>query len=232
MQKPPNRKVSPNNHMLCKLRPNRKVSPNNHMLCKLRPPGEVYIICLIGLCLGVGFGTACKDTSKPSEKTPAKTTPPEASVESPPVVRQKPELSFSLRVHESSGVVSELQLQPEAEFEIEPAQRVEVLANQRLADFRVRLMDAQERVLPSDETIVFEDEATRVNIQLLLPLKPANSLVLLVDGQRAPLMSNFQADTYEDFRATLKVRGEPEKPAAKSAAPSKKPKKSTKTRRK
>jgi len=128
-----------------------------------------------------------------------------------PAPRQKPELLFSLRIHESSGAISELSLASEAEFEIEPAQRIEVLANQPLADFRVRLMDAQERVLPSDEEISLDANGTLVNIQLLSPLKPANSLVLLVDSQLAPRISNQQADTYDDFRVSLKVRGEPEK---------------------
>jgi len=172
------------------------------------PQNKVYIIYLIGLIMGGGW--ACPDNSKPPEKAE-----PSSSLVAQPAVptpRQKPELLFSLRIHESSGAISELRLQPEAEFEIEPSQRIEVLANQPLVDFRVRLMDAQERVLPSDEEIVSDAHGTSVNIQLLSPLKPANSLILLVDSQLAHL-SNNQGDTYDDFRISLKVRGEPEKPA-------------------
>jgi len=188
---------------------------------------KVYIICLIGLIF-LGVGTlACPDSPKTPEKTDEKTTslpPPAAS----PTPRQKPELLFSLRVHESSGAVSELQLKAEAEFEIEPSQRVEIIANQKLVDFRARLMDAQERVLPSDEEMFFDTRGTVVDIQLLSPLKPANSLILLMDSQMAHKISNDQGDSYDDFRITLKVRGEPEKPAPKPKTPPKKPKKTPK----
>jgi hypothetical protein len=136
-----------------------------------------------------------------------------------------------LRIHESSGTLSELQLKPEAEFEMEPAQRIEVLANQKLVDLRVRLMDAQERVLPSDEEMVSEAHGTSVNIQLLSPLKPANTLILLADSQLGHSISNEHGDTYDDFRVSLKVRGEPEKPE-KSAAPPKKPGKASKKKAK
>jgi hypothetical protein len=139
-----------------------------------------------------------------------------------------------LRIHESSGAVSELLLKPEAEFEIEPSQRLEVIANQRLADFRVRLMDAQERVLPSDEEMLFDTDATTVKIQLLSALKPANSLVLLIDSQLSHKISNTQGDTYDDFRVSFRVRGEPEKlePRPKPKAPSKKAKKAPKKKTK
>ena len=204
------------------------------ILCKLRPKGEVYIIYLIGLLFWGLLTPACPNTSPPPGKPPEKETSSLETPPPPPPPRQKPELSFSLRVHELSGAVSELLLKPEAEFEIEPAQRIEVVANQKLADFRVRLMDAQERVLPSDEEIFFAAHATTVNIQLLSPLKPANSLVLLVDSQLSHKISNTHGDNYDDFRASFKVRGEPEKPAEKPKTPSQKPKKSTpkKTKRK
>ena len=212
--------------------------PPNSMLCKLRPPGEVYIICLIGLLFGF---PACKDSSNPPGNTTEKNTPgktgkpaPSEMVLEPPSAREKPELSFSLRIHELSGHISELALQHEMEFEIEPAQRIEVLANQQLADFRVRLMDLAERVLPSDEEVFLEADLTRVDIRLLSGLRPAHTLTLWVDGQLSPHISNVHQDTYDDFRATFKVRGEPEKPPEKPKTPSQKPHKAPpkKTKRK
>jgi len=201
------------------------------ILCNLRPPGEVYIIYLIGLLVLGVFTPACPAPSKSSEATGSSAAAESAPPEAPPAApREKPELSFSLRIHELSGVISELVLQPEAEFEMEPAQRIEVIANQPLVDFRVRLMDSQERVLPSDEEISFDPKATTVNIQLLSGLKPATSLVLLVDSQLSQHILNAEGDRYDDFRATLKVRGEPEKPAAQPQTPPKKHPKNTKTK--
>ena len=199
---------------------------HSHMLCKLRPPGEVYIIYLIGLIFFGVVSSGCPDTSKPPGKALEKEAVP--IVEVPPPPREKPALSFTLRVHELSGVVSELSLQAESEFEVEPAQKMEVIANQPLADFRVRLMDAQERILPSDEEIFVAAHATTVSIQLLSALKPANFLVLMVDAQLADRISNTHGDSYDDFRVTLKVRGEPEKAEPTPKTPSKKPKKTTK----
>jgi hypothetical protein len=124
-----------------------------------------------------------------------------------------------------------LLLKPEAEFEMEPAQKIEIVANQKLADFRVRLMDAQERVLPSDDEMLSDANGTVVTIQPLSPLKAANSLILLMDGQLGSEISNARGDYYEAFRATLKVRGEPEKPAPKPPKKNPKaPKKKTKKR--
>jgi len=87
----------------------------------------------------------------------------------------------------------------------------------RLKDYRVRLFDWADQVVPSDDSAEVSDAGLLYRIDLLQPLKSGRRYSLVVDAEFAPEIDDEAGHHYDDVRLGLKVRCEvqPDKPAKK-----------------
>lgn len=99
---------------------------------------------------------------------------------------------------------------PDSRFEIELP---------RLADVRVRLFDASDRVVPSNDTLELTGATARYVLVPAEPLVTGSNYSLLIDGQRGELATDSDGKVYAELRARLKTSGE--KPAPQKKQPPK-----------
>jgi len=97
---------------------------------------------------------------------------------------------------------------PGARFEVEMP---------RLADVRVRLFDANDRAVESNDTMEIGD-ATRYSLQPAEPLVPGSKYSLLVDGLQSEMPKDHEGREYDLVRWELKTAGEKPAPAPKTKA--------------
>jgi hypothetical protein len=105
----------------------------------------------------------------------------------------------------------------ESATEIDPATGFTLSTPVRLKDYRVRLFDWADQVVPSDDSAELTDGGLVYRIDLPQPLKTGRRYSLVVDAQFAPEIDDEAGRHYDDVRLGLKVRDEvqPEKPAKK-----------------
>lgn len=77
-----------------------------------------------------------------------------------------------------------------------------------LKDYRVRLIDEAERVVPSDDRATESDAGIDYHIELVEPLKPGRTYVLSFDAQTGAVIDDAAGNPYRDLELKLKVRGE------------------------
>jgi hypothetical protein len=94
--------------------------------------------------------------------------------------------------------------------EIEPSKNVMIQFPVALKDFRVRMFDGAEQVLPSDEEAELQDAGMSYRIALAAPLKPGRSYSFGVEAQLGHEITDVSGHGYKDVLVALKVRGEPE----------------------
>jgi hypothetical protein len=94
--------------------------------------------------------------------------------------------------------------------ELEPASALVLLLESALADYRVRLLDAQEQIPPSDDEAIELDGGLSYRIGLAGPLKPGRSYALTVEAELGTDITDARGNRFHDLRVDLKVRGEPE----------------------
>lgn len=103
------------------------------------------------------------------------------------------------------------------EDEIDPVQQLDVHIPALLKDYRLRVFDDGDRVVPSDDTARETDGGIDYGIVFTEPLKTGRKYRLTVEAQRGDVID----DHYKDAERELKVRGEVEKPANAKKKPSK-----------
>lgn len=125
-------------------------------------------------------------------------------------------LEFAVTARTDGG--EELLTFSEDATEIDPATGFTLTTPVRLKDYRVRLFDWNDRVVPSDDTAELADGGLTYRIELPEPLKTGRRYSLLVDAELAPQIDDEAGRHYDDVRLELKVRGDvvPDKPAKKS----------------
>lgn len=94
--------------------------------------------------------------------------------------------------------------------ELEPASALVLLLEPALADYRVRLLDAQEQIPPSDDEALEFDGGLSYRIGLAAPLKPGRTYALTVEAELGTDITDARGNRFQDLRLDLKVRGEPE----------------------
>ncbi len=119
------------------------------------------------------------------------------------------ELAFAIDFLGIDGGVSTVQ-SSQAHAEIDPAKTVLIQFPAPLKDFRVRMFDGAEQVLPSDEEARVEDAGMSYRIVLATPLKPGRSYSFGVEAELGHEITDVSGHGYKDVLVALKVRGEPE----------------------
>jgi len=126
------------------------------------------------------------------------------------------ELAFAIDFFSVDGGVSTVQSSA-ATAQIDPAKEAFIQFPIPLKDYRVRMFDGAEQVLPSDEEARIEDGGMTYRIVLAAPLKPGRSYTFSVEAELGHEIADMSGRGYRDVRVALKVRGEPEpEPAAKN----------------
>jgi hypothetical protein len=103
------------------------------------------------------------------------------------------------------GVTSVLSTATSAQ--IDPSTAVFIQFPTPLKDYRVRMFDGAEQVLPSDEEARVEDGGVRYQIVLAAPLKAGRSYSFSIDAELGHEITDMSGRGYRDVRLALKVRG-------------------------
>jgi hypothetical protein len=119
------------------------------------------------------------------------------------------ELTFAIDFFGLDGGVSTVP-STAASTQIDPARSVFILFPIALKDYRVRMFDGAEQVLPSDEEARVEDGGMSYRIVLSAPLRPGRSYNFSVEAELGHEISDLSGRGYRDVRVGLKIRGEPE----------------------
>lgn len=109
----------------------------------------------------------------------------------------------------TDGGTSLVTVGPDGRAELEPTATLILEFPTRLRDYRVRLFDDRDLVLPSDDAATLTDGGLLYEVDLLQPLAPGRSYLLMVDGELGPQVLDQEGRAHEDVRLVLNVRGEP-----------------------
>jgi hypothetical protein len=90
---------------------------------------------------------------------------------------------------------------------IDVAQVIQVQTSVDLRDYRVRLFDWAEQIVPSDD-VATRDGGLSYRIGLLQPLRPGRTYTLVIDADLGPTMVDPNGRPLDDVRLSLSVRGE------------------------
>jgi hypothetical protein len=126
-----------------------------------------------------------------------------------------PSLIFTLQEHLLDGGVADVPIEPGARPTIDPAAGFELGSNTRLSDYRVRLFDEADRVVPSDDGAEDAARGLRYHIALGEPLKPGHRYALLLDAQTGTTFTDALGRSHPDLRLEFQVAGERERPPKK-----------------
>ncbi len=94
-----------------------------------------------------------------------------------------------------------------------------------LRDYRIRVIDGSDQIVPSDETATELDGGLTYTIAFAQPLKPGKRYALTLEAQAGAQFTDVTGRPWDDIRLTLQVRGQPEAETGASGKPSKKKKK-------
>jgi len=141
--------------------------------------------------------------------------PPDAGPPSLDAGPPAPPLTFTLQAHLLDGGVAEVPVEPGARPMVEVGAGFEFDSNLRLSDYRVRLFDENDRVIPSDDGAEDTSGGLRYHIALGEPLKPGHRYVLVLDAQSGNAFADSFGRSHPDLRLQFQVAGERERPARK-----------------
>ncbi len=107
--------------------------------------------------------------------------------------------------------------------ELDAARSLELELGAPLTDYRVRLFDWADQIVPSDDTAHAADAGIAYRLVPVQPLRTGRRYSLVIDAQLGPQLTDALGRGYDDVRLELVVRGvlEPE-PARPGKKPSKK----------
>jgi hypothetical protein len=101
------------------------------------------------------------------------------------------------------------QLDVELPEELDPVQQLEVRIPIVIKDYRLRVFDDQDKVVPSDDTAHEADGGIDYSIQFTEPLKAGRKYRLTIEPQ-------VDDGEFKELERAFKIRGEIEKPPKKS----------------
>ncbi len=132
--------------------------------------------------------------------------------------RIKAELALSLHAHLPDGGIAPIEFQPNERPRIEPTQKLELSANLRLHNYRIRVLDEADRAMISDDVAEGSDGHLDYRISFHEPLKPGHRYTLVLDAQSGSSFSDSQGNSQSDQRLEFQVAGDKEKPPPKKSS--------------
>jgi hypothetical protein len=109
----------------------------------------------------------------------------------------------------TDGGLEEARLPLGAAAQVEPTSRLVLEVWPRPEDARVRLFDAADQVLDSDDSASALDGGWRYQLTLPDPLKGGRTYTLVLDAEQGPGLVDARGRPLDDLRLGLQVRGEP-----------------------
>lgn len=172
-------------------------------------------IALLALSLVVVSGCSSKPPPETKDAGAAQLGPVDAGAPVPEAFRVDVQFATDAGLQTVEFLPGDKPIVPQAD-------RVEVLLNQRISNYRVRLFDEADKAVPSDDTPDEGANAIRYVIGLQAPLKTGYRYALVLDAQTGAAMLDPAGKPMSDVRLEFKVAGEKEKPAPppKKKAPS------------
>lgn len=170
----------------------------------------------LGILAAVLLGAGCP---KPSEGPVDAAVEPDAGTAvdagvvdaGPPVPT---DLAFALDFLGVDGGVTTV-LSSAVDAQIDPSRSVFIQFPVPLKDYRIRMFDDAEQVLPSDEEARAEDGGMSYRIVLVEPLKPGRSYTFSMDAELGHEITDMSGHGYADIRLGLRITGTPEAPPKK-----------------
>jgi hypothetical protein len=93
--------------------------------------------------------------------------------------------------------------------ELDPVQQLDVRIPAVIKDYRLRVFDESDRVVPSDDTAKEADGGIDYSVAFTEPLKAGHKYRLTIEPQRGDTVE------FKDVERMFRIRGEPEKPPKK-----------------
>lgn len=147
------------------------------------------------------FLVACPSSSTPDAAAPIDAGEPDAAI-----IDAGPPLPLTLEPNVVStardGGVSDVKVGTQ----IDDVTVLSVSLPVRLKDFRLRLMDWRDQVVPSDDELM-ADGKTYV-VTLLEPLKTGRGYTLKLDAELGPLVTDETGTTWNDWDLAFRIAGE------------------------
>lgn len=110
--------------------------------------------------------------------------------------------------------------------DVPQAQSLRVRTNLLLTNYRIRLLDEADRVVPSDDLVRTEPDGLLYEIGLVEPLKTGFAYALVIDPQTGAEVRDAHGRSHPEQRLEFRVAGEREKPQ-----PEQRPSRSNRRRR-
>ena len=79
-----------------------------------------------------------------------------------------------------------------------------------LRDYRIRVIDSADQVVPSDDIATELDGGLTYVIAFTQPLRPGKTYALTLEAQAGPQLTDWTGKPWDDVRLSLKVRGQVE----------------------
>jgi hypothetical protein len=117
-------------------------------------------------------------------------------------------LAFRLAVVSLDGGLAVFDDAFDGGVRVEPARALELSSPVGLSGVRVRLLDGDDAVVPSDDTLETSDAGFRYRIELAQPLKTGRSYSVLVDAETADVFTDTFGRSSAEWRLPLRVLGE------------------------
>jgi hypothetical protein len=111
-----------------------------------------------------------------------------------------------VRAESDAGVATELEFVASA-APVDAVQVLEVATSVELRDYRIRLYDWADQIVPSDDLAIVDGGIT-YRIGLLAPLRTGRTYSLVLDADLGASMLDPAGRPLDDVRLTLNVRGE------------------------
>jgi hypothetical protein len=141
--------------------------------------------------------------------------PPDAGAPVEDAGRPQVELALTIHTRLLDGGTGELPLEPGSRPLIDPPIALEVDANLALVNYRIRLVDEADRVIPSDDRGDESDGRTHYGLTPVQPLEPGRRYALLIDAQTGATFADASGRAHPDVRVEFQTAGERARPAKK-----------------
>ncbi len=147
------------------------------------------------------FLSACPDVSGPDAAAPFDAGEPDAAI-----IDAGPPLPLTLE----PGVVAIARdgggVEVKAGAQLEDVATLSVSLPVRLKDFRVRLMDWRDQIVPSDDELLADGKTYVITLQE--PLKTGRGYALKLDAELGPIVTDETGATWNDWDLSFRIAGD------------------------
>jgi hypothetical protein len=124
-----------------------------------------------------------------------------------------PALAFSVQLTLPDGGGAQLPIEPGSRPLVDPPAAMGIASNLPLRNYRMRVFDDADRVVPSDDQEEDTAQRSEYRIRFSEPLKTGRRYALVVDAQSGDTFSDSSGRAHPDVRMEFQTSGERERSA-------------------